>query len=211
MKQASAGPVPQARGERVIKRVLDATLEELVRVGFRALRIEDVSARAGVHKTTIYRRWPTKNDLVRDAMVHASTHTPKFPNTGSVRDDLIEVARGMCQFMRSKLGQGLFRVLIAEGRDPEVGAICDALRSSKESVGREWVRQAVARGDLAPSIEADLLFSTLVGTLHHRLVMRNQPADDAFIGRLVDLLLEGAGPRGSTRAASSAGRARRRS
>lgn len=191
-----AGGRVGSRGEPVVHGVCEAALEELVRVGFLALRIDDVAARAGVHKTTIYRRWPTKLDLVRDTLLNfMETRTPPLPSSGSFRDDLTELARGMSQFFGSMLGQGLMRVMMSEGTDPELGTLCQQIRGAKESAGRAWVKEAVDRGEVDPSIDAELLFGTLVGSIHNKLFSRNQRVDDLFIGRLVDLLLLGTAPR----------------
>ena len=65
--------------------VLSAVLQELSRVGYRGLRIEDVALRAGVNKTTVYRRWPTKIELVRAALVCDSTCRIPHPDTGTLR------------------------------------------------------------------------------------------------------------------------------
>ena len=79
------------RGEPVVQRVLDATIAEMARVGYRALRIEDVAARAGVNKTTVYRRWPEKGALLREALaamgkaLHGRIAVQAKPVTGGPR------------------------------------------------------------------------------------------------------------------------------
>ncbi|HEX6244732.1 MAG TPA: helix-turn-helix domain-containing protein, partial [Polyangiales bacterium] len=77
----------QGRSARVVEAVLQATAEELGRVGFLALRIDDVAERSGVNKTTIYRRWATKEELVA-AMLERMTLSHEVPDTGSLRGDL---------------------------------------------------------------------------------------------------------------------------
>src|SRR5262245_40170336 len=91
----SEGRGPLVRGEAVVRGVLTAALEELGQTGYGALRIEDVAARAGVNKTTVYRRWPTKEDLVRAALLAMTVDKFVVPNTGSLRGDLLEMARRM--------------------------------------------------------------------------------------------------------------------
>src|SRR5262245_66483 len=119
----SRGRAPLVRGEPVVRGVLAAALEELGRTGYGALRIEDVAARAGVNKTTVYRRWPTKEDLVRAALLSITADQFVVPNTGSLRTDLLAIARGMVAMARSCEGQGLMRMLIAEGPDSELMTI----------------------------------------------------------------------------------------
>src|SRR5262249_40598485 len=75
------------RSERVVRAVLAATTAELGRVGYAALRMEDVATTAGVNKTTVYRRWPTKADLVGAAMRGLGAPAQPAPDTGSLRGD----------------------------------------------------------------------------------------------------------------------------
>src|SRR4051794_31864923 len=80
---------PLVRGEPVVRGVLGAALEELGRRGYGALKIDDVAMRAGVNKTTVYRRWPTKEDLVRAALLSITADRFVIPDTGSLRSDLL--------------------------------------------------------------------------------------------------------------------------
>jgi AcrR family transcriptional regulator len=182
----------RARGEPVVRGVLEATLEELARAGYSALRIEDVAARAGVNKTTVYRRWPTKEELVRAALLSCTAEWTTAPSTGSLRSDLLSIARHMVSLGRSCEGQGLFRMFLAEGPDSELMTIARSLRQAHQAVPRAVIEGAEARGELAPGIDATLLFSVLVAPIKERLFMEREDVDEAFLVRLVDLLLYGA-------------------
>jgi AcrR family transcriptional regulator len=183
---------PLVRGEPVVRGVLSAAMEELGRTGYAALRVEDVAARAGVNKTTIYRRWPTKEDLVRAALLSITGERFAAPNTGSLRTDLIEVARAAVSMFRSLEGQGLMRVCAAEGPDSELMVIARSLKNNYEAIPRSVIEAAEARGELAPGIDAMLLFDVLMGALQKRMMMDRDDVDEAFLGRLLDLLLHGA-------------------
>ncbi len=180
------------RGEPVVRGVLAAAIEELGRTGYGALRIEDVAARAGVNKTTVYRRWPTKEDLVRAALLSITADKFVVPNTGSLRGDLLAIAHRMVETTRSLGGQGLLRLMIAEGPGSELVAIAKSLRKTHEAVPRSVIEAAQARGELPPDADAMLLFDVLVAALNRRLFLDRQDVDDAYLGRLVDLLLLGA-------------------
>jgi AcrR family transcriptional regulator len=194
------------RGAPVVRGVLEATLEELARTGYGALRIEDVAARAGVNKTTVYRRWPTKEELVRAALLSITGDRIVAPSTGSLRTDLLEIARLVVSIRHSCEGQGLFRMLVAEGPDSELMAIARSMKQAREAVPRSVIEAAQARGELAPGVDAMLLFNVLVSAIHHRLFMDRDAADEGFLDRLVDLLLLGAMSPGARKAA---GRPRR--
>src|SRR6266487_2194893 len=87
-KRRTLGTRPGGRSRRVVDEILRATAEELSTSGYAGLRIEDVAARSGVNKTTIYRRWPRKSDLVSAALLHLwADEAP--PDTGSLREDLL--------------------------------------------------------------------------------------------------------------------------
>jgi AcrR family transcriptional regulator len=183
---------PLMRGEPVVRGILDAALEELARTGYGALRVEDVAARAGVNKTTVYRRWPTKEDLVRAAILSMTADTVTAPGTGSLRGDLLEVARRFVSVMGSCGVQGLMRLVLAEGPDSELFAIAKSLKKVHESVPRAVVEAAQARGELLPGIDAVLLFDVLIGAIHKKIHMDREPAPDEYLGRVVDLILHGA-------------------
>lgn len=208
-KRSQAVPGKGTRGDVVVAKVLAATREELAEVGYRALRVEDVAARAKVHKTTVYRRWPTKRELVHDSMLALVCEAPPPPNTGSLRGDLLEASKHLTQFMMSVSGQGVMRMLMAEMTDPDFVGICGAIRESKENADRGMVDRAVQRGELRADVDVSVLRGMLFGPIHHRLFMMNQRVDDLFLSRLVDTVLLGAAPRLEPKAAAAPARARR--
>lgn len=178
------------RGEPVVQGILVATLEEMAQAGYRALRIEDVAARAGVNKTTVYRRWPTKAELVRDALKSVGDEKLVTPNTGSFRSDMLALARGFIGLFTSLAGRGIFRVMVAEGPDPEFLAITTSLRDSEEAP-KVVIENAIARGDLAPGVDPRLLGELMGAYLIHKLVVHKESVDEACAERLIDMLLLG--------------------
>jgi AcrR family transcriptional regulator len=185
---------PQARGEPVVRGVMEATMAELAGTGYNALRIEDVAARARVNKTTVYRRWPTKEELVRAALLSVTSGRFGPPETGSLRTDMLAMARNMVSVIGSCEGQGLFRLVLAAGPDSELMAIARSLKAAHEAVPRAVLEAAAARGELVPGVDAMLLVSALVATVKERLFTDREAVDESFLVRLVDLLLYGAMP-----------------
>lgn len=192
---------PLVRGEAVVRGVLAATLREVARAGYHGLRIEDVAALAGVNKTTVYRRWPTKQELVRDALLSIASDTFAVADSGSLREDLLAIARRIAARGAQAEYQGLFRLFVVEGDDPELAAIVRSLRANFEAVPRAVLEAAERRGEIAPGVDANLLFDVLGAALNRRLFFDRAPVDDAWLQRLVDLLLHGALARGPARAA----------
>lgn len=183
---------PLVRGDAIVARVLEATIVELSQAGYRALRVEDVAARARVNKTTVYRRWPDKADLVRDALTAKANVAFELPQTGSIRSDLVGAARLFVKYATDPVGRSLVRMFAAESSDPEVIEIARSLRERDETGPRRMIEAAVVRGEILPGVDHTLMLHAMVGALHHRLFFVQEPLDERFITSVVDLLLYGA-------------------
>ena len=190
-KRGSAKKRALVRGEPVVRGILIATLEELASAGYRALRIEDVATRAGVNKTTVYRRWPTKEELVRAALLSVTDEKIIPPDTGSLRGDLLALGRAVNEIQTSPVGQSLFHVFLAEGPDSELMAIARSLRAVQEAGLRAIVESAVARGELAPGTDPMLPCELLGAYLQHRMIAHRASVDEAQLARVVDVILLG--------------------
>ncbi|WP_437621930.1 TetR/AcrR family transcriptional regulator [Sorangium sp. So ce1151] len=190
-KRGSAKRRALVRGEPVVRGILTATLEELASAGYRALRIEDVATRAGVNKTTVYRRWPTKEELVRAALLSVTDEKIIRPNTGSLREDLIAFGRAIIEIQTSPMGQSLLHVCLAEGPDSELMAIVRSLRAVQEAGVRAIVEGAVARGELAPGADPLLPCELLAAYLQHKMIADRASVEEAQLARVVDVILLG--------------------
>src|SRR5450432_240784 len=91
------------------RNILRATLEELAGADYGALSFDNVAKRAGVNKTTVYRRWPTKAELVGSALTALADQMAYGPSAGSLRADLLEIGQRMLKLALSLEGQGLAR------------------------------------------------------------------------------------------------------
>lgn len=183
----------QPRGEAFVGPVLDATLQLLAEVGFERLTVPDVAKRSGVNKTSLYRRWPTKSELVRDALAQAMAHTQSAPDTGTLRGDLIALAKTVADFVQSPAGMGVVRVLLAEGANPELRALAtNAYQDAGKHVPLAAILRAIQRGELAESADITQLLFTLAGSIIHRVFIEQGAASQAFVERVVDLVLYGA-------------------
>ncbi|XYH94801.1 TetR/AcrR family transcriptional regulator [Sorangium sp. So ce1128] len=179
-----------ARGEPVVRGIFAATLAELSHVGYRALRVEDVAAKAGVNKTTIYRRWPAKQELVRAALQSLGEGKVVVQDTGALRTDMLALVRGFIDLFTSLAGQGLFQMLLVEAPDPELMSIVNSLRESQESP-KLVIENAIARGEIALGVDPDLLHEIIAAFLINRIFVLHESIDDACVERLTDMLLHG--------------------
>jgi len=179
------------RSARVVEDVLRATLEEIGRVGYEALRFEDVATSSGVNKTTIYRRWPTKIELVDSALRHLVTANDP-PETGSLRGDLLELLRGLVKRADSQLGRGFLKMMQNEGTHPEVELMKRRLHADHVRVRGVVVENAIARGELPADVDVDLIVELTFAPVIRRVMNGISPADDEFLEAAVDVVLAGA-------------------
>jgi AcrR family transcriptional regulator len=199
-------PAPQARGEIFTSTVLDTTLTELAEVGFERLSIPKVANIAGVNKTSIYRRWPSKADLVRDALGIAMSHTEQAPNTGALRTDLIALAGTVAAFTQSRVGTALIRIMLAEGGNPEVRALANAAYSEAGKQG-PWIviKHAMQRSEIAPHVNPSHILFTIAGAIMHRVFVEHTEPSKQYLEQIVDLVLYGAS-NGAAKAATKRAR-----
>jgi AcrR family transcriptional regulator len=185
------------RSARVVSTVLRTTLEVLGQEGYAGLRIDNVAARASVNKTTIYRRWPTRADLVIAALTNLST-PPKAVETGRLECDLRATFLTATTLRSSAAGRGVVRALIAERGDPEVDRVCSEIRERHRAPARIVIERARRRGALPKRVNVELLLDILTGTIYGRLRERPGALDPQWVRRVVRLVLSGAAAGGRT-------------
>jgi len=202
LSSAAHAPAPSARSRarvggrsaRVVSAVLRMTLEVLGQEGYAGLRVEDVAARAGVNKTTIYRRWPTRADLVVAALTSLAT-PPVAVETGRLACDLKATFMTATTLRSTPVGRGVVQALIAERGDPEVDRVVCEIRQRHRAPARRVLERARRRGDLPKRVDIELLLDVLAGTINTRLREHPDSLDPQWVGRVVRLVLSGAGVR----------------
>ncbi len=174
--------------------VLEATLDVLARDGLAALSFEAVAERAGVSRTTIYRRWSSKNDLVRAALLRLAEMQPVARDTGTLRGDLVEFIqlRLVGNPRERERAMGLLRANMAELPDPELLAVGRLVQERARRPIVSSVERAIARGDLPPGTDPAFVIEPIFATLHFRLFVFAREPDLAYAEQLVDLVLAGA-------------------
>jgi AcrR family transcriptional regulator len=171
---------------------MEAALAELAQVGYRALKLEDVATRAGVAKTTLYRRWPTKSELVRASLREIGIYAEPLPDTGSVRKDMLVLLERTMKLAATPQGRAIHRLINIERTDPEVE---DLLRHMKEEsrVHRgQVITRAMERGDLPENTDPILIIDTIFALVMGRLMRFNEHVDRKTCERLIDLVITGA-------------------
>ncbi len=180
------------RSERAEQAILDATLEAIAEYGVDGVRCEDVAARAGVGKATLYRRWPGKEDLLIAAF--ASLKSPLPQGRGeSVRADLTAMLDVMAQDADDPRYARQFALLHGEGqRYPRlVARYKEQVVEPRRELIRSVLRRGVATGELRPDTDVEVAMLTLTGAVMARGKHDATPAEPGFAARVVDELLRG--------------------
>jgi AcrR family transcriptional regulator len=184
------------RNTRAHQAILDATTQLLDDVGYTALSIEGVAARAGVGKATVYRWWPTKGALVIEAL--AARLTPEaLADTGDLRHDLhAAIQAAVHTFARSPEGAVIPALAADLINHPEIAEQFRAqIIRPRRSAVVEILRRAARRGDLPPDLDTELLLDVYAGAVFYRVLVSGEPITDHLAQQLVNLLLDGTPPR----------------
>ncbi len=190
--QAARPPARRTGGRsaRVRAAVIDATVSALLAHGLDDLSIVEVAHRAGVHPTTIYRRWGSKSNLALDAALTGTEAEIPTPDTGSLRGDLLAVIRGITAFLHTPLGELLVRIALRHDL-PEYEAARAGYWLQRFRSGAALFERARARGELRPDVDPLLGLEALIGPLYVRMLMTGEPLGDELLVRCVDLVLDG--------------------
>jgi AcrR family transcriptional regulator len=192
-RQVTQGVRTGGRSARVREAILTAALGELTENGYAALSVEAVASRAGVNKTTVYRRWPTLDELLVDALTTWSVETIPQLDTGSIDGDLLALGAELADLLNDGVGRQVAAVVLTVG-----------LRSThlREATRRYFdhaavratpvVTRAIDRGELPANTDANALLTTFRAPLFYRLVTTGDPIDDALITQSVRITLTAA-------------------
>ena len=169
-----------------------ATLTELAEAGYSALSLESVARRAGVHKTTLYRRWGTREDLVLDAMLDRAGERISVPDTGSLREDLLELGRTAAANAATPEVAAMARAVVAQApHDSRLAAANRRFWDERLALDATIVERAIERGEVAAGTEPRQVIESLLGPIHLRLLLTGEPIDDAFLQDIVDVVVNG--------------------
>lgn len=196
LDEAAAPERPRGRPRSAIadQAIREAAVDLFAERGFEGFSVEDVADRAGVSKATVYRRYPSKVDLVVEAASCLAADEITFPDTGSLRDDVRGLARSLVETFRTSPAGRVMPVMTFERRRyPELDAGYRRFLADRKTRTREILRRGIERGELPPDTDVAVMGSMLVGPIFHRLMITQEPLDNAFVDALVDAVLRGFG------------------
>ena len=183
---------PGGRSARVRADTIAATLTELAENGYSALSLERVARRAGVNKTTLYRRWGTREDLVLEAMLERAGEHISIPDTGSLYEDLLELARTAAANAASPEVAAMARAVAASSpHDDRLAAANRRFWTERLDMDAAIVERAIERGEVKPGIEPKRVIEAVLGPIHLRLLLSGERVNRPFLEGIVELVVGG--------------------
>jgi AcrR family transcriptional regulator len=190
-------PVGRPRSTEADAAIAGAALGLLAEAGFEGVTVEAVAQRAGVARSTVYRRFPDRTRLVESVLHHACQVPAVEPDTGSVGGDLLAVAKGLRRVLTAtEFGRALPAVVAAAAGNPEVAEANRAFVATRRRVSLEAVARGVERGEVDPDLDPEVLIDMVVGPVFHRLFLSGRPVTDEWLAELVDRSVRACAPSG---------------
>lgn len=173
--------------------ILDAALDVLAEVGYDRMTMDMVAARAKAGKATVYRRWPSKADLVIEAvacMKKMDADPAKLPDTGTLRGDLIAMMKPHTIVDAEKKLQVMAGLVSMLAQNPEfTDAVNEAIVEPRASVNRLFLQRAVDRGEIPADVDIEQLALLAPSMASYRVLVLRKPVDRAFLMSVLDDIL----------------------
>jgi AcrR family transcriptional regulator len=179
---------PRIERSRIV--ILKAAVDELAHVGYGGVTIESIAARAGVGKSTIYRHWPDKLELIADAF--ETFHEQMVPDLSSARprESIVLLLGHVAEVVVDSTFSRCIPALI-EGaeRDARVRAFHHGYSANRRQVLIELIARGIRDGEFRDTVDPELATSALLGAIFYRRLMTGDPLDPAEAGELVETVL----------------------
>jgi AcrR family transcriptional regulator len=170
---------PGGRTARTTTAVLAAAIEELSVRDYADISVESIAARAGVHKTTVYRRWGSKVEIIKQALIGAAGAHIQIPDTGSVDGDLLLLARAVQVVLSPPQGAAITTALIVGGlASTELAEVMRQFWAARVEAISAIVDRAVSRGELPAGTDVVALMRALAAPLYYQLLVARVPVTE---------------------------------
>ncbi|BAY65016.1 TetR family transcriptional regulator [Calothrix brevissima NIES-22] len=201
MSKQINSPNGRPRSTHADKAILQATLEILAEVGYQSMSIEAIASRAGVGKTTIYRRYTSKEELVADA-IESLRADFIIPDTGSFWGDMDIAIENAAKKIHSPLGRETLALIISTASsNPQFAQVYwTKYTMPRREAFAIVLERAKTRGEIHQNADIDLIFDLLSGSLYYAIIFK--PTDEpveTYMRRITQLLLQGIGNQSSTK------------
>lgn len=184
------------RGAALEDAILEATYAELSEVGYTAFSVESVAARARTGKASIYRRWPTKQLLVMDALSERLPTPeqcglePIWDETMTTEDALRQIAQAICGVLQSPAGRAMRAIKCEAMADPELArAIDERFQAPRRAALLGLLRRGVERGEVRPEAVSPLIADVLPALLTHRVLLQGDDLNESDVTDIIEHIL----------------------
>lgn len=177
---------PRRRGEALERAIFEATLAELSEAGYLNLSMERVAQRARTGNASLYRRWPTRAELVIEAIRHAAPDRMEIPDTGSVRGDMLALLRQVCARQAGPAGEVMRGVIAESLGNQRVMAARARLAEARTEQFLAILHRGAARGEVRRAAVTPLLAGAAPALVMHHFLLHGTPATDRLLSEIVD-------------------------
>jgi AcrR family transcriptional regulator len=160
---------------------VDTAQALLAESGYAAVPLDELARCAGVAKTTILRRWPSKAAVVAAAVERLALHTVDVPESNTLRDDLHALLNNAVTVFGRGQGRFVPRLIREAGQHPEIADLVATVIHTRRKGYRRAVGRAIARGELDPEVDQELLIDLLIGPLWTRLLVTHDPLPASLV------------------------------
>jgi AcrR family transcriptional regulator len=183
-------PPGRPRSEQARRAILGAAVRLVEKEGYGALTVEGIARSAGVSKQTVYRWWPSKADVVLEALNEGAERVAPEPDTGALESDLRPFVRRSVTGARRNAD--MLAALMAESQLDEdfAASFRSGFLARRRAVLRQLLERARERGELAESADIDFIAEVVFGTLWYRILNRHAPLNQRFADELNSAVLD---------------------
>ena len=171
------------------ERILEQAVALLGSRGYAGLTLDELAERSGTAKSTILRRWPSKAAVAAAGVERLALQSVDLPDTGTLHGDLRALLHGARETFARGRGQFVARLLREAGHHPEITDLLDGVLHTRRQAYRRVLARGIARGELDPSVDQELLIDMLIGPLWTRLLITRDPVTREYIDANVQAVL----------------------
>ena len=183
--------VPKKKGARNENEIVGATIELLENINYSSLTIEAIAERSGVAKTTIYRWWNHKSDLVFEAFIAKTQTLFEFDLTKSIHQNFVQQLLTLTNVLESGVGRAMLTVIAEE---KEIAAeFLNAYIAPRRAETKKMLQTGIDTGEIQDNLDFEIILDMLYGPIYFKFILFNRVPDQAYIESLVMQVMKGIG------------------